>query len=120
MFKNKKRDRKNLLNMAPVLKERYKLKASETDRSISRLVVPRDGWMERLSVRWFKQPESIKVRLDPLGSFVLSRCDGSQTVDELAVEMQTAFGEDAEPTLPRLVKFLQIVDRNGWIRWKER
>ncbi|HET7615804.1 MAG TPA: PqqD family protein [Bacillales bacterium] len=120
MIKRRKRDEQNLLTMTPVLKERYKLKPSECDESARRLIVPRDSWLERLSVKWLHQPDSIKVRLDPLGSFVLARCDGSRTVEALAREVRKKFGEKAEPTVPRLVIFLRMVDRNGWIHWSNR
>lgn len=111
---NQKR-RKNMLFMRPVLKERYRLEPSPGEEKRLTLVVPRTGWLERLSVRWLGQPEAIRVQLDELGSFVLSRCDGTRTVQELAEALDQAFGRKAEPVLPRLVQFLRMVEANGWI-----
>jgi len=111
-----KKKQKNLLTMTPILKDRYEL--DHASDGTTRLVVPRDGWLERLSVRFFNQPESIKVRLDKLGQYVLSRCDGSMTVQEIAERLEQDFGESAKPILPRLVKFLQMIEANEWIRWE--
>lgn len=111
-----KNKQKNLLIMTPVLKDRYKLVHASNGTTL--LKVPRDGWLERLSIRFFNQPESIKVRLDELGQYVLNRCDGSMTVQEIADGLEQDFGESAKPILPRLVKFLQMVEANEWIRWE--
>ncbi|WP_380162794.1 PqqD family protein [Kroppenstedtia sanguinis] len=118
----KKKKRSNLLKMKPLLKDRYTLEPLKSDSEAGvfrcRLLIPRDSWLERLSVRWLKQPQTIKVKLDPLGSFVLSRCDGDQTVEEIAQGLTDTFGEEAEPVLPRLVKYLQIAEANGWVWMK--
>jgi hypothetical protein len=111
-----KKKRKNMLVMKPILREGYRLEPSPGEEKRLTLVVPRTGWLERLSVRWLGQPEAIRVRLDELGSFVLSRCDGTHTVQDLADALEQAFGSEAEPVLPRLVQFLKILDANGWIR----
>lgn len=110
------------MKMRPVLKERFTLEPlgghQESGSFRCRLLISRDSWLERLSVRWLKQPQTIQVKLDPLGSFVLSHCDGKRTVEEIAEGLAETFGEEAEPVLPRLVKYLQIVEANGWVRMK--
>ncbi|PTX59118.1 coenzyme PQQ synthesis protein D (PqqD) [Melghirimyces profundicolus] len=111
--------RKNLLEMKPLLKEQYKLEPRDSAESgfpLYELVIPRDSWLERLSVRYLGQPETIKVKLDRLGSYVLSHCRGELTVEEISDKLSETFGEEAEPVLPRLVKYLEIVETNGWIR----
>lgn len=113
MFNKKKR--KNMLFMKPILREGCHLKPPSGEKKSLTLVVPRTGWLERLSVRWLGQPEAIRVQLDELGSFVLSRCDGTRTVQDLANALAREFGSRAEPVLPRLVQFLNILDANGWI-----
>lgn len=108
------------MKMKPVLKDRFTLEPleghGESGSFRARLLIPRDSWLERLSVRWLQQPQTIKVKLDPLGSFVLSQCDGERTVEEIAHGLTETFGEEAEPVLPRLVKYLQIAEANGWVR----
>lgn len=55
---------------------------------------------------------------DPRAVSVLSQCDGERTVEEIAHGLTETFGEEAEPVLPRLVKYLQIAEANGWVGWK--
>ncbi|HEX7066407.1 MAG TPA: PqqD family protein [Bacillales bacterium] len=118
MWRFKQKEQKNLLTMTPVLKKRYQLEETRAEPSGLRLIIPRNNWLERLSVQFMNQPETIKVRLDELGSFVLARCDGTWSVNEIASGLEWEFGEDAKPILPRLVKYLQMVEMNGWIFWK--
>ena len=114
VFSRKKR--KNMLVLKPILREGCLLEPSPGEEERLTLVVPRTGWLERLSIRWLGQPEAIRVRLDELGSFVLSRCDGTRSVQDLADALEQVFGSKAEPVLPRLVQFLKILNANGWIR----
>lgn len=116
-MKKKQSSPQNMLTMTPVLKDRYQLEHNQGNAA-ARLIVPRDNFIERFSVRFFNQPDSIKVRLDSLGDYVLSRCNGKWTVREIADGLEEEFEEDAKPILPRLVKFLQMVEANGWIFWK--
>ncbi|SFS43445.1 PqqD family protein [Marininema halotolerans] len=111
----------NLLTMLPILKEPFTLARTEDiEADLATLIIPRRGWLERLSIRLFNQPATIRVHMDALGSFVLRRCTGKMTVEELALALEQHFGDQAEPILPRLVTFLQIVEGNGWIRMKSK
>ncbi|GAB6932261.1 PqqD family protein [Calditerricola satsumensis] len=114
--RKERRKGQNLLAMTPRLHEAVRLEAAEAPDTLT-LVVPRTGWLERLSVRYLNQPAAIRVALDPLGSFVLARCDGRHTVADIAAALRERFGDDAEPLVPRLAKFLEIVEANGWLTW---
>ncbi|RAL26359.1 PqqD family protein [Thermoflavimicrobium daqui] len=113
----KKKGKENVLDKIPVLKELYQLES--IDEETVQVVIPRTSFIERLSVRFLKQPSHIRVRLDRLGSFVIGCCDGKHRVEEIQEKLIDHFGEEAEPVLPRLVQFLQIMEVNGWITWKE-
>ncbi|QKG83760.1 PqqD family protein [Kroppenstedtia pulmonis] len=108
MWKKRSSSQENVLTMRPLLKDAYRLVEGE-------LLVPRTGWLERFSIRFMKQPDTIRVRLDDLGCFVVSRCDGKTTVSEIADELEGFFGEKAQPVLPRLVQYMRILEANGWI-----
>ncbi|MFR9709272.1 PqqD family protein [Paenibacillus sp. MB22_1] len=95
------------------------LKVATGEDGRTELLLPRRSWLERQSVRYLKQPPVIHVHLDELGSEVVSRCDGTHTVGEIAETVKTRFGEAAEPLLPRLRKFIEILEVNGWLRWAE-
>jgi hypothetical protein len=113
------RSKQNLLEMTPQLKTHLHLEREEGATSAA-LILPRTSWLERLSVKYLKQPAAVRVQLDALGTFVLSHCNGRYTVREIADRVRERFGEEAEPLLPRLIKFMQIVEANGWIVWRER
>lgn len=117
MFKRKNKE--NLLRFTPFLKPAYLLEPIPGEEGLMQVVIPRTNPIERFSVRFLKQPAFIRVRLDELGSFVLSLCDGQTTVSEMEEKVGEKFGEKAEPVLPRLVKFLEILEANGLIGWKK-
>ncbi|MGC4377773.1 PqqD family protein [Fictibacillus sp. Mic-4] len=111
-----KKEKRNLLLMVPRIKEKYRLE--RLDNGTVFLVIPRTNPIERFSVRFLKQPQERKVKLDQLGSFVISHINGKRPVNELAALVEERFGKSAAPVLPRLVKFMQIIEANGWIEWK--
>ncbi|MDN9009286.1 PqqD family protein [Brevibacillus laterosporus] len=113
-----KKQHRNLLTMRPILAKRITLE--KTEEGISTVIIPRDSWLERLSVRYLGQPAVFRIKLDTLGSYVIARCTGSHTVAEIAEEIRHEFGEQAEPVLPRLSQFLQMIDSNQWVTWRER
>ncbi|MED1662566.1 PqqD family protein [Brevibacillus laterosporus] len=108
----------NLLTMRPMLAKRIMLGKSED--GISTIIIPRDSWLERLSVRYLRQPAAFRIKLDVLGSYVIARCTGTYTVAEIAEEIRQEFGEQAEPVLPRLSRFFQMIETNQWVTWRER
>lgn len=108
----------NLLEMCPILQKGLRLEETEEDASLVTLVVPRNSWLERLSIRFLKQPAERRIQLDALGSFVMRQCNGQKQVDEIGQLVEAEFGEQAQPTLPRLVKFLQTVEAMGWIHYR--
>lgn len=112
-----KKQRGNLLTMRPVLVKRLTLEQNED--GISTVIIPRDSWLERLSVRYMRQPAAFRIKLDVLGSYVITRCTGTHTVAEIAEEVRREFGEQAEPVLPRLSQFFQMIETNQWVTWRE-
>jgi hypothetical protein len=111
----KRRKAANLMEMSPLLRETVRL---EPHGETYTLVIPRTSWLEKMSIRFFRQPAAIRMELDLLGNTVLKHCDGNYTVQQIADMLASRFGKEAEPVVPRLVKFLQIVEMNGWLGWK--
>lgn len=114
-----KRRKENLLELIPCLKPHLSLKPADEEKELVYVVIPRTSWIERFSIRFLKQPSEIKVKLDDIGSFVIRLCDGKHTVDEIKQKLDIKFGEKAEPVLPRLAMFLQMIEENGWIKWEK-
>lgn len=105
-----------MLTLIPVLEDRvtYKKQSSEAF-----LFIQRDNWVERFSIRFLKQPATRKIKLDRFGSFVVSQIDGQKNVEEIATLIEKELGEEAQPYIPRLTKFFQILDSQEWIKWNE-
>lgn len=79
------------------------------------IILPRDGFMDRL-VRLIKDtPELMRIQLDDRGSYVWQAIDGSRTIEEIGYLLETEFGEKVEPVYERLAIFLQILRNNGFI-----
>ncbi len=114
----KKKHSVNLLELVPSLNPHLTLEQDGGKDTVI-VVIPRTSWIERLSVRFLKQPPVNKVKLDQIGSFVIRLCDGKHTVGEIMEKVELQFGEMADPVLPRLAKFLEIIETNGWMKWKE-
>ena len=66
----------------------------------------------------FEGPKSTSVHLDRVGGFVWQSMDGVRSVGAIGEAMEAEFGERIQPTYERLVFFLEMLDRQGWIRWK--
>lgn len=105
----------NLLTMIPVLKEGLFVVYC---REKTTVFVPRKSWIERQAIRLLKQPSVIQVKLDAHGAAVIKKCDGQHSISEIASALYDEFGEAVEPLLPRLVKFIEMMEVNNWIEWR--
>ena len=112
--RKRSRTDRNLLDMVPVLRDGLTITGESGRVTVH---VPRQSWIERQAVRFLKQPAVIKVSLDELGSAVVSRCDGAHAVSDIADRLRAEFGDAAEPLLPRLAKFIEVMEANGWLDW---
>jgi hypothetical protein len=65
--------------------------------------------------RLLRRSKHIKVKLDDIGSETWRLVDGRRTVREIGEEIHGLFGDKAEPLYPRLVEFLNILQRNKFI-----
>ena len=61
-----------------------------------------------------------KVKLDEIGSYFWEHCDGNQTVKDIAERMAEHFGDTIDPLYDRITLFLQNLEKNKFIKWKER
>ena len=75
------------------------------------------GRLGRLLESWF-QPRPYRVHLDDVGTFVWTRIDGTRTVEEIAREMETEFGDRVKPVSQRLGLFLGRLERGRFINYR--
>ncbi|WP_088808659.1 MULTISPECIES: hypothetical protein [Listeria] len=110
------KEKVNLLHQIPVLKDKLQV-TKEGDKAY--LLVARNNPIEKIAVRFFKQKAFRKIQLDAEGEFILSRIDGQKNVFDLEAEFNETFGNEDEMSLSRLVRFLQIVESYGWLKWRK-
>ncbi|MBM4060699.1 MAG: PqqD family protein [Planctomycetes bacterium] len=81
------------------------------------VLVPRfeNRLLVKLLVPLLRRP-TFRVRLDALGSFVWSQCDGRATVTEIAARACAEFGGDAGAMLERTGSFLAKLVRERAVR----
>lgn len=59
-----------------------------------------------------------KIWLDAVGSCVWEHCDGLLTVKEVGRKLKDKFGDQLEPLYDRLARFLQDLEKNRFIYYK--
>ena len=72
----------------------------------------------RFSSKWIMPRLSnpyVHLKLDVHGSFFWSACDGIASVREIAQKMSGHFGEELEPTLNRIGRFLRKLDESKFV-----
>lgn len=116
MFHKRQAEKRNLLTMVPLLEERVHLEQDNSEGSY--LIIQRTNAVERFSIRFLKQPSVRRIKLDPFGTFVIHQIEQHKNVEDISEAMIAQFGEEADPALPRLVKFLEILEAQNWIKWK--
>ncbi|OIK12880.1 PqqD family protein [Bacillus sp. MUM 13] len=107
--------KKNLLTMVPLLEDRVRL---ESDAADSFLVISRTNLIERFSIKFLKQPGFRRIKLDKFGAFAIGQMQHHKNVEQISNDMLLHFGEEADPSLPRLVKFLEILEAHDWLKWE--
>ncbi|MGG1574287.1 PqqD family protein [Fictibacillus sp. NRS-1165] len=117
VFLSRKKTKKNLLIMIPKFKRGIHTETREEGKVY--LMIPRTNPIERFSIRFLKQPSFLSVKLDALGAFVAARIDGTNKIEEIAAGLESTFGEEAAPVVPRLAKFIEMLEINDWIIWED-
>ncbi|HQP35908.1 MAG TPA: PqqD family protein [Polyangiaceae bacterium] len=68
---------------------------------------PLQAWMERMGRPHFR------VKLDEVGSFIWTRCNGEAEAGEIAVALEAQFGERVAPARQRTAQFFRNMVRAG-------
>ena len=76
------------------------------------------GYWRHLSTMnyYFKRPKSIWIKLDALGSCVWYELEHSHDIQTISAAVHEQFGDEAEPLLPRLGQFINLLERYGFIQ----
>ena len=110
-----KKAQTNYLDYIPVISDKNTW--SEEDGKVTVHMVHR-GFYASIAQKFFHRPRVSHIALDEMGSFIFPLLDGQRTVEDIAQLVKAEFGDRAEPLYDRLVKYLQILRNNGFIRFK--
>lgn len=109
-----KKSKKNYLDLVP---ERNPDVSYEENDGIITLKIENKGIFNTIAQKVFKRPRISNVHLDMQGSHIWPLIDGKLTITELADLQKARFGESVEPLYPRFVKYVQIMESHGFIRF---
>lgn len=116
MKKKKQVISENYLERKPL---RSDMKWTVDEEGIVTLEQENKGVMNRIAQILLKKPKVSYIHLDETGSFLWPMLNGETAILELGVRMKEKFGEKAEPLYERLVKYLQILESYGFIRYEK-
>lgn len=118
MFKKKKIEfvGKNLLELKPVRNFEFVV---QDDNKVT-LLIPkfRDKILGKYLQPIIKR-KFYKVKLDTIGSFVWSNCDGKSTVNEIVDRLKKQFGSEVESADERVAKFVQHLYHSDCLNFKQ-
>lgn len=90
---------------------------SEDETGIVTLTKEWTGFYNRIAQRFFHRPRVSHIDLDGYGSFIWKLIDGKRTVYDISRKLDEAY-PGMEESLPRLIKFLEILRDHHFIVWK--
>lgn len=83
------------------------------DRRIVTVRRRQNHWIQRLARKLgLRIPAWRNIALDDYASFVFLQIDGQRTVAEIGENLLAHYGEAAQPLYPRLMMFLQHIERS--------
>ena len=107
------KNKKNFMDFIPVCNPLYTWDADK--KGIVTVHVVNKGFYNWLAQKLFKKPRVSHIALDEYGSFVWQQMDGKRHVCEISKLVEEKFGDEAEPIVERLVKYIQILYQNKFI-----
>lgn len=110
----KKSKAENYLDYVPSHNPDYKW--VKNDEGIVTIIQENNKFFDKVAQKFFKRPAVSRLDMDPLGSYIWTRIDGKTTVYTIGKAVHTKFGKEAEPLYDRLVKFIYILESNGYIK----
>lgn len=106
----------NLLELVPIKNIGWE----KTEEGLICLLKPKFHlpFLKKHILPHLKHP-NYKINLDMIGSLFWESCDGARTVEEIANRLKNELGDEVEPLYERITLFLQSLEKNKFIRFKE-
>lgn len=70
-----------------------------------------------ITQKLLKKPRVSQIHLDEMGAFIWPLINGENTVADIAESVKAHFGEKAEPLYDRLVTYMDMLERYGFVEF---
>jgi len=105
-------EKKNLLDLIP--KRLRQWEKGENDKIVILIPKLRGKLLSKWLLPKLKKPY-YKVKLDDFGSYIWEQCDGSKTVEQIALNLRDQFGQQVEPVFERVCLFFEKLAKGQFI-----
>ena len=110
-----KKKSENYLERIPARKETFRF--TENKEGLVTIEIDNKGFFNRLLQKIAKKPPVTYIHLDENGSFVWKAIDGKRNIIEIGKLVEEHFGDAANPVYERLVKYIAMLERSGFIEF---
>ncbi len=116
MAKKQYKDGQNYLDLIPV--QNPTLTWDQNEEGIVTIYIENKGFFHKIAQLLFKKPKISQVHLEEMGSFIYPLCDGTHSVNDIALKVKEKYGEKAEPLYDRLVTYMHNLETYDFIKMK--
>lgn len=110
------KSKENYLEKIPVRKSEIKWNTDEKGNVT--LEIENKGFFNFLAQKLLKKPRVSYIHLDEMGSFVWPLIDGEKDIFAIGKEVETHFGEKANPLYERLSQYFEILKNYKFIEFR--
>ncbi|WFD10973.1 PqqD family protein [Tepidibacter hydrothermalis] len=103
----------NFLELVPKKTGKYKWETNED--GFVKIIIPRNGVLDKIVRFFFKTPKEMKIDLDEQGSIVWKLIDGKNNIENIGSSLKDELGKKAEPVYERLGTYINILRNNDFI-----
>ena len=107
------KQKKNYLDFVPKKNPAFRWELDDDGMVV--ILIENKGIYNRIAQKLLKKPRVSRITLEKFGSFIWRQVDGTCSVYEISGLVSEEFGEEAEPLIERLVKYLRILQNNRFI-----
>ena len=117
MAKQKTVSMDNYLEYIPV--KNKELNWSLDEKGIVTLELHNKGFFNKVAQKLFKKPEISYIHMEEMGSFIWQAIDDKKNLIAIGEEVKAHFGDKAEPLYERLAKYVNMLERYGFVKMEK-
>ena len=111
------RQKQNYLDFVPCVNPSFSWE--KDGEGLVTVTVSHTGFFDRIA-QLLGRPKQSRIALDQYGSFIWELIDGERSVYAISEAVRERFGAEAEPLLPRLIRYFEILREHRFIDWNNK